>query len=87
MREGWAFLRRSRRYHPGLLAVYAAFCVAGGGAALAQLGADRPPPWAGELALLCMAGAFVCFVLLVRRDDPERTAKPGGPADRAYPHK
>lgn len=74
MREGREFLRRSWRHHPLLTALQVA-C----GLGLAVLGltailADGLPAWSSLLRPLLIAGGFVCFVLLVRRDEPRDDA-------------
>ena len=68
MGENWSFWRRSWRRHPALSAAQA-----GCGLGVAITGLVRliggHSPWSTALVLAFMVGAFVCWVMLVRRDE------------------
>lgn len=67
MRENLDFVRRSWRRHPVLSAVQLAFVLGIGVVGIARLTShDR---WLAGLWLAFLAGAFVCWVLLIRRDE------------------
>ena len=70
MREGVEFYRRCWRHQPVLSATQAGVLVLLGLVSLVKLTADDPPNLSGASTLLILAG-FGCFVLLIRRDEPD----------------
>jgi hypothetical protein len=68
--EHTSFLRRSWRYHPRLAAVWAAIFLAAAAVSIVRL-VDDDAAWPDLVWLVLLVANFVCFVMLIRRDDPD----------------
>ena len=68
--EGISFLRRSWRHHPRLAAVWAGVVLAAGAVSIVRL-VDDDAAWPDLVWLVLLVANFVCFVMMIRRDDPD----------------
>ena len=72
MRESWAFARRCWRGQRVLSTLQAGIAIGIGLVGLTRLTAQDPPRGLAGLSALLYLALLICFVALVRRDDPQR---------------